>query len=192
MTQAGPLQRENASPAADYPIAANRVWVLNPQPVRRAETLLSDAGGSHGRDPRFGSGIGVEITGVDVKTMDEASWNKIYQAWLDHNVMCVRDQELTIPISCATAAASAGHPAPVEIDAASGLPAHHDAGRQQIRRVGQIARRDLPARRRGLAHRRRVQPGAFKATSSTPSRCRARRQHHVCQRYAPMTHCPSG
>ena len=41
--------------------------------------------------------IGVEITGVDVKTLDEATWSTIYRAWLDHNVMVVRDQELTIP-----------------------------------------------------------------------------------------------
>ena len=46
---------------------------------------------------KMGPQIGVEITGVDVKTMSDAEWNKIYQAWLDHNVMCVRDQELTIP-----------------------------------------------------------------------------------------------
>ena len=46
---------------------------------------------------RMGPQIGVEVTGVDVKTMSEAEWRKIYQAWLDHNVMCVRGQELTIP-----------------------------------------------------------------------------------------------
>ena len=45
----------------------------------------------------MGPQIGVEIAGVDVKTMDEATWSKIYQAWLDRNVMVVRDQDLTIP-----------------------------------------------------------------------------------------------
>ena len=40
--------------------------------------------------------IGALITGVDVKTMDDASFAKIYQAWLDCNVICVRDQELGI------------------------------------------------------------------------------------------------
>ena len=44
-----------------------------------------------------GPQIGVEVTGIDVKTMDEPTWSRIYQAWLDHNVMVVRDQELTIP-----------------------------------------------------------------------------------------------
>ena len=46
---------------------------------------------------KMGPQIGVEVTGVDVKTMDEAEWRQIYQAWLDHNVMCVRGQDLTIP-----------------------------------------------------------------------------------------------
>jgi alpha-ketoglutarate-dependent taurine dioxygenase len=46
---------------------------------------------------RMGPQIGVEVTGVDVKSMDEATWQRIYQAWLDGNVLCVRDQDLTIP-----------------------------------------------------------------------------------------------
>ena len=40
--------------------------------------------------------IGAEITGVDVKTMDDAVFGKIYQAWLDCNVIAVRGQELAI------------------------------------------------------------------------------------------------
>jgi len=40
--------------------------------------------------------IGAEIVGVDVKTMDEATFGRIYQAWLDSNVICVRDQVLAI------------------------------------------------------------------------------------------------
>ena len=40
--------------------------------------------------------IGAEIVGVDVKTMDEATFGRIYQAWLDCNVICVRDQALEI------------------------------------------------------------------------------------------------
>ena len=46
---------------------------------------------------RLGSQIGAEITGVDVKTMDEATFAKIYRAWLDYNVIAVRDQKLEIP-----------------------------------------------------------------------------------------------
>ena len=38
---------------------------------------------------KMGPQIGVEISGVDVKTMSNAEWRQIYQAWLDHNVMCV-------------------------------------------------------------------------------------------------------
>jgi putative 2-oxoglutarate oxygenase len=41
--------------------------------------------------------IGVEVTGVDVKTLDDRGFAPIYQAWLDCNVMVVRDQDLTIP-----------------------------------------------------------------------------------------------
>jgi putative 2-oxoglutarate oxygenase len=46
---------------------------------------------------RLGPQIGVEVTGVDVKTLDEESFGRIYGAWLDANVLVVRDQELTIP-----------------------------------------------------------------------------------------------
>ena len=45
---------------------------------------------------RMGPQIGVEVTGVDVKTLDDAGFAPIYQAWLDHNVLVVRDQELKI------------------------------------------------------------------------------------------------
>jgi taurine dioxygenase len=45
---------------------------------------------------RLGPKIGAEITGVDVKTMDEATFAAIYRAWLDHNVIAVRDQQLDI------------------------------------------------------------------------------------------------
>ena len=40
--------------------------------------------------------IGALITGVDVKTMDDATFAKIYQTWLDCNVICVRGQELEL------------------------------------------------------------------------------------------------
>jgi taurine dioxygenase len=45
---------------------------------------------------RMGPQIGVEVTGVDVKTLDDAGFAPIYQAWLDHNILVVRDQELEI------------------------------------------------------------------------------------------------
>jgi taurine dioxygenase len=44
----------------------------------------------------LGEQIGVEVTGADVKTLDDAGFARIYQAWLDHNVMVVRDQHLTL------------------------------------------------------------------------------------------------
>ena len=45
---------------------------------------------------RLGPQIGAEITGVDVKTMDDATFGVIYRAWLDYNVIAVRDQDLQI------------------------------------------------------------------------------------------------
>jgi len=45
---------------------------------------------------RMGPQIGVEVTGVDVKTLDEASFAPIYRAWLDCNILVVRDQELEL------------------------------------------------------------------------------------------------
>jgi taurine dioxygenase len=39
---------------------------------------------------------GCEITGVDVKKLDDAGFAPIYQAWLDYGVIAVRDQELEI------------------------------------------------------------------------------------------------
>jgi taurine dioxygenase len=45
---------------------------------------------------RLGTQIGVEIRGVDVKTLDEAGFAAIYRAWLDHNVAVVPEQELEI------------------------------------------------------------------------------------------------
>ena len=45
---------------------------------------------------RLGPQIGVEVTGVDVKTLDDAGFAPIYRAWLDHNVLVVRDQALGI------------------------------------------------------------------------------------------------
>lgn len=43
-----------------------------------------------------GSSIGAEISGVDIKRLDDAAFRQIYQTWLDCNVICVRDQNLEI------------------------------------------------------------------------------------------------
>lgn len=45
---------------------------------------------------RIGTQIGAEVLGVDVKRMDEATFGAIYKAWLDYNVIAVRDQNLEI------------------------------------------------------------------------------------------------
>jgi taurine dioxygenase len=44
----------------------------------------------------MGPQIGVEVSGVDVKTLDDAGFAPIYQAWLERNVLVVRDQDLTL------------------------------------------------------------------------------------------------
>ena len=45
---------------------------------------------------RVGSQIGVEVSGVDVKTLDDETFNAIYRAWLDGNVLVVTEQDLRI------------------------------------------------------------------------------------------------
>jgi taurine dioxygenase len=45
---------------------------------------------------RLGPQVGVEIRGVDVKTLDDAGFAAIYRAWLDGNVAVLPDQELAI------------------------------------------------------------------------------------------------
>jgi len=45
---------------------------------------------------RLGTQIGAEINGVDVKTMDEATFGTIYRTWLDYNVIAVRGQDLQL------------------------------------------------------------------------------------------------
>jgi taurine dioxygenase len=42
-----------------------------------------------------GAALGAEIRGVDLRAIDEGAFAAIYQAWLDHAVVLVRDQHLT-------------------------------------------------------------------------------------------------
>ncbi len=44
----------------------------------------------------LGPQIGAEVRGVDVRTLDETTFNTIYRAWLDHNVVVVPEQDLEI------------------------------------------------------------------------------------------------
>ena len=43
---------------------------------------------------RLGPQVGAEVTGVDVRTMDDATFDAMYRTWLDSNVLVVRDQRL--------------------------------------------------------------------------------------------------
>lgn len=45
---------------------------------------------------QVGPRIGVEVSGIDLRTIDDATFASIYRAWLDHNVLAVTGQELTI------------------------------------------------------------------------------------------------
>ena len=45
---------------------------------------------------RLGQQIGAEVRGVDVKTLDDAGFAAIYRAWLNSNVLVIRDQDLQI------------------------------------------------------------------------------------------------
>ena len=42
-----------------------------------------------------GAALGAEIRGVDLRAIDDASFGARYQAWLDHAVVLVRNQQLT-------------------------------------------------------------------------------------------------
>ncbi len=45
---------------------------------------------------RLGPQIGAEVTGVDVRKLTDAEFDTIYRAWLDANVLVVRDQALAM------------------------------------------------------------------------------------------------
>src|SRR5882762_6798057 len=45
---------------------------------------------------RLGEKIGVEVSGIDVKKLDDAGFAEVYGAWLSANVMVIPDQDLEI------------------------------------------------------------------------------------------------
>jgi putative 2-oxoglutarate oxygenase len=45
---------------------------------------------------QLGPHIGVEVSGVDLRTLDNTGFAPVYQAWLNHNVLVVTGQDLTI------------------------------------------------------------------------------------------------
>src|SRR4051812_30622568 len=42
-----------------------------------------------------GAALGAEVRGIDVRSIDDAAFAAVYQAWLDHSVVLLRDQQLT-------------------------------------------------------------------------------------------------
>jgi taurine dioxygenase len=55
-----------------------------------------EGGGTHMVEVRSLGTIGAEVVGIDVKTIDDATFAVVYQAWLDHNVLVVPGQQLEI------------------------------------------------------------------------------------------------
>src|SRR5207249_9349736 len=105
------------------------------------------------RVQRLGPQIGAEIRGVDVKTLDDASFAVIYRAWLEYNVVVVPGQELAIEDFLRYSRRFGvihPHPSP------PGPSRDHPARREQVRAGRAPGCGDLSARRRGLAHRRRL------------------------------------
>ena len=45
---------------------------------------------------RLGPAIGAEVRGIDVKALDDAGFAAVYRAWLDANVLVIREQKLEI------------------------------------------------------------------------------------------------
>jgi taurine dioxygenase len=50
---------------------------------------------------KLGAAMGAEIAGVDLTRLDDATFEKIHAAFLDHHVIVVRDQRLTPPAQIA-------------------------------------------------------------------------------------------
>src|SRR5215208_4766914 len=42
-----------------------------------------------------GAALGAEIRGIDLRSIDDAAFASIYQAWLDHAVVLFRNQQLS-------------------------------------------------------------------------------------------------
>ena len=144
---------------------------------------------------RLGPQIGAEISGVDVKALDDAGFGTIYRAWLDYNVVVVRGQDLADRgFPALQPPLRARRPAPVEEHAPPGLPRDHAARREQVRRRRQARHGDLPARRRGLAHRRRLRPGAVQGDPALRARRAEPRRRHASSRACtrPTTRCRTG
>jgi taurine dioxygenase len=68
--------------------------------IWEARFSMARASSKTGRKSRItihptGKALGAEIQGVDLRTVDEDDFSKIYRAWLDHSVLLFRSQNLT-------------------------------------------------------------------------------------------------
>ena len=144
---------------------------------------------------RLGAQIGAEIRGVDVKTLDDAGFAAIYRAWLDCNVVVVPGQDLQIEDFLRYSRRfGVVHPHPSKMTRHPDYPEITLLGVNKFGPDGALDMADLSARRRGLAHRRRLRPGAVQGDAAL----RARRAEHAaatrcspaCTR--PTTRCRRG
>ena len=97
----------------------------------------------------MGPNTGGEVTGVDVKQLDDEGFAPIYAAWLKYGVIVVRDQQLEIEDFLHYSRRFgdiALHP--------SKSTRHPDY--PEVRCERQVDREHLPARRARLPHRRRL------------------------------------
>ena len=56
---------------------------------------MSENGYSHIRVEPTSGALGAEVSGVDLATLDDASFEEIHRAWLAHQVLFFRNQQIT-------------------------------------------------------------------------------------------------
>ncbi len=91
------------------------------------------------RSGKWGRKSGLRSSGVDVRTLDDAGFAPIYQAWLDHNILVVTGQELTIP-EFLRYSRRFGHVTPHPSRRAPAIRSigRHPSGRQQFKPDGRL------------------------------------------------------
>ena len=65
--------------------------------------------------------IGAIVTGVDVRSLSDSDWKRLYQTWLDRHVLIVRGQTLSKPELAPETASGQAH-------ARSRIPRDHAHG----------------------------------------------------------------
>ena len=148
---------------------------------------------SDGRNPSHGSADRRRDQRRRREDAGRCGFAPIYQAWLDHNVIVVRDQELTIPEFLAYSRRFGPvEPHPSKSTRHPDIPRSRMLGINKFGADGKLNDGDLPPRRRGLAHRRRLRRRAVQGDAALRAGdAEHRRRHAVCQHATPpMTALP--